>query len=170
MLTSKKNLFADYGVRTQKQLSELERFEEIIGRGRQSFIEVGEALAQIRDKKLYLERYGTFQEYCERRWSFKKTYVYDLIAAGEKALELPESERPKTERSMRKVLKIRRTSAMAEEYQESVPTSKLSSKNGITAEDKAAELLADIINRIRDNRNNLKFLQALDEWLEESGL
>jgi hypothetical protein len=177
MLTSKKNLFADYGVsKPQKQLSELEQLEEIIGRGRQSFVEVGEALARIRDEKLYLEKYSTFAEYCERRWSFKKTYAYDLIAASGEALKLPEAERPKTEREARKSLKIKTTmSAMADKKPESVPTSKLSSKKGIkvsmtTPEDEAAELLADVIKRIRNNGDNVKFLQALSEWLEESGL
>lgn len=164
MLTSKKNLFADFGV-SKPTLTELEKLEDIIARGKQSFVEVGEALMQVRDKKLYTERYGTFAEYCEQRWGFKKSHVYRLMEASEEALKLPEPERPKTEKEARKVLKIRRTSPRGD-----IQPKKEIVMDRITPEDQAAELFADIEERIRDNRENLKFLQALDKWLKESGL
>jgi hypothetical protein len=175
MLTSKKNLFGDYGVsKPQKQLSELEKEEEIIGRGKATFIEVGEALARVRDKKLYLDTsYQTWPEYYERRWGFKKTYVYNVIAASEEALKLPEPERPKNEWKARKSLQIRqKNSAIAEIQPQNKPVIKPREieVNLTTPEDEAADLLADVIKRIRNNGKNLKFLRALDEWLEESGL
>jgi hypothetical protein len=92
----------------QARLTEL---ETIIERGKQSFIEVGQALEEVRDSKLYKEHYGTFEEYCELRWGFKKSRVYQMMEASQAALQLPEAERPKTERAMRKSLEINKTTS-----------------------------------------------------------
>jgi hypothetical protein len=53
-------------VGTQK-LAELERVME---RGLQTFVEVGKALADIRDGELYRgQGYATFEDYCQQRWA-----------------------------------------------------------------------------------------------------
>lgn len=38
--------------------------EQTIERGLNSFVEVGEALAKVRDLRLYRDEYGTFEELC----------------------------------------------------------------------------------------------------------
>lgn len=64
----------------QQELTEL---ESIIEKGLDTAINVGKALATIRDKKLYKDQYGTFQQYCEQRWGFSRQRGYQLIAANE---------------------------------------------------------------------------------------
>jgi hypothetical protein len=42
--------------------------------------EVGEALVEIQERKLYLKAgYSTFAAYCETRWGFKRNRAYQLI-------------------------------------------------------------------------------------------
>lgn len=39
----------------------------------------GNALLAIRDKRLYREQYGTFEEYCRGRWGLGRAHAYRLI-------------------------------------------------------------------------------------------
>lgn len=48
----------------------------------ESFIEVGKALAEVRDSKLYEGKYKTFEDYCEQRWEFGRHRGYLLISAA----------------------------------------------------------------------------------------
>ena len=61
---------------------ELERLETVIKSGWTTFLEVGRALAEIRDKELYRDRYDLFDEYCRKEWGFSKTHVNRQIAAS----------------------------------------------------------------------------------------
>src|SRR5271163_4497549 len=65
--------------------------EKIIDRGRETFLEVGRALLEIRDHNdgiLYKKSYGTFEAYCQERWGFGKAYAYRLMGAAKIAEEL----------------------------------------------------------------------------------
>jgi len=57
----------------------LEENEVIIGQGIATFIEVGIALAEIRDGRLYLETHSTFEDYCRVRWDLGRSRAYQLI-------------------------------------------------------------------------------------------
>lgn len=57
----------------------LSMLETVIERGMQTFIEVGDALAEIRDSKLYRESHGTFAKYVEDRWGWSRRTAYDYI-------------------------------------------------------------------------------------------
>lgn len=61
----------------------LAQLEGIIERGLQTFVEVGHALAEIRDSRLYLEHSPTFEAYCKSRWGWKKSQAYRLMNAAE---------------------------------------------------------------------------------------
>jgi N6-adenosine-specific RNA methylase IME4 len=73
---------------TQLALRSLDECEVVIERGRQAFVDVGNALAEIRDRLLYRETHATFEAYCKERWGLGKSYVYYQIAAAEVATEL----------------------------------------------------------------------------------
>lgn len=62
--------------------SALARCERIIASGMESFIEVGNALAEVRDSKLYEGKYDSFDDYCEKRWEFGRHRGYLLISAA----------------------------------------------------------------------------------------
>lgn len=73
--------------------------ERVIARSVRSLWEAGEALATIRDDRLYRATHPTFEAYCRDRWDLSRPYAYQLIAAAEvrRNLEscdvLPENER-----------------------------------------------------------------------------
>jgi hypothetical protein len=65
--------------------------EAIIERGLRTFIEVGEALREIRDAKLYAATHATFEDYCKERWGregISRARAYQLIAAAEVSKKL----------------------------------------------------------------------------------
>jgi phage N-6-adenine-methyltransferase len=60
----------------------LAELEETIERGLETFVEVGEALREIRDSGLYREAFSTFEDYCEQRWSLSRPRAYQLMEAA----------------------------------------------------------------------------------------
>ncbi len=68
------------GARAAGSLAELER---IIERGFAAFVQVGDALARIRDERLYADTHRTFETYCRERWGFVASRARQLIAAAE---------------------------------------------------------------------------------------
>lgn len=66
----------------EAEARECSECEEIIRRGWDSFLEVGFALVTIRQKRLYRDRYGTFDDYCRQKWEFSKTHANRLIEAA----------------------------------------------------------------------------------------
>lgn len=73
-----------------KQLVSL---ESKIEAGQKTFLEVGLALAEIRDNKLYRSDYSTFEDYCKEKWGWEKRYWQYVIAASETVRNLPEPSR-----------------------------------------------------------------------------
>src|ERR1044072_7340977 len=63
--------------------TEMNRCEETIAKGWHTFVEVGKALAIIRDHRLYRTEHSTFEDYCRLRWQFGRAYAYRLITAAE---------------------------------------------------------------------------------------
>jgi len=61
----------------------LSQLEATISRGLQSFYEVGAALAEIRDSRLYRANYATFDSYLRERWGMGRHRAYQLINATE---------------------------------------------------------------------------------------
>ena len=56
--------------------------ETIIEKGYNTFIEVGNALFDIRNNKLYREKHSTFEEYCKQKWQIKRQRAYELMDAA----------------------------------------------------------------------------------------
>ena len=68
---------------TVGESTELAALESKIAAGLKTFIEVGEALARIRDSRLYRAQFGTFEDYCRERWGFNSSRARQLIGAAE---------------------------------------------------------------------------------------
>lgn len=68
---------------TEPECSELAHCEAVIERGRQAFVEVGNALLAIRDKRLYRSTHDTFEGYCRERWDISRPRAYQLIEAAQ---------------------------------------------------------------------------------------
>ena len=95
---------------TEMTLQEIERFsvcEQTIGENCKAFFALGEALLEIRDKRLYRESFKTFAEYCRVRWDFTRAWAHFQINAstiGRNLLTMVDMEdlsHPKNERQVR---------------------------------------------------------------------
>lgn len=88
----------------QKSLQECER---VIERGVQTFLEVGIALREIRDARLYRDTHKTFAKYVSERWGWKRAHAYRLIRSVEvnENLSPTGDKKPTTERDYREVAK-----------------------------------------------------------------
>ncbi|MFA5445552.1 MAG: hypothetical protein WC262_11340, partial [Bacteroidales bacterium] len=73
---------------TLDERSRLYQLEETIRQGLNTFVDVGNALLEIRDKRLYRQDYSTFEDYCREQWGFSKNYANKLIASTEAVLNL----------------------------------------------------------------------------------
>jgi hypothetical protein len=75
-------------LRDDQRLAELEK---TIARGKKTFVEVGLALAEIRDLRLYRREYGSFSEYCREKWGWAKAYANYVIQGADVVKSLPEN-------------------------------------------------------------------------------
>jgi hypothetical protein len=80
--------------------------EKTIKTGKRTFCAVGQALAEIRDSKLYRADYGTFEQYCSQKWGWKKAHAYRLIEAAETVKKSPIGDKIQTESQAREVAKV----------------------------------------------------------------
>ncbi len=71
---------------TLDERSRLYQCEEVIERGLNTFVDVGNALLEIRDSKLYRQDFTTFEDYCKERWGIERRRAYQLMEAA-KAVE-----------------------------------------------------------------------------------
>ncbi len=68
---------------TVAECDRLTALEQTIERGLQTFVDVGTALLEIRDTRLYRQAFGTFEEYCRDRWGFTRMRASQMIAAAQ---------------------------------------------------------------------------------------
>lgn len=68
---------------SEHESAEFQACEAVIAGGWQAFVEVGLALARIRDARLYRVDYDNFQAYCRARWEYGRNYVDRLISAAQ---------------------------------------------------------------------------------------
>jgi hypothetical protein len=64
--------------------SERDRYIELnamIAQGMDAFVEVGLAILEVRDSKLYREEFATFEDYCKVRWSFTARRATQLVSS-----------------------------------------------------------------------------------------
>ena len=68
---------------TKVETGRLTELESVVSSGLQTFAEVGNALLEIRDTKLYRIEFGTFDEYCKERWGIQDRRARRLMSASE---------------------------------------------------------------------------------------
>ena len=93
------------------QTQELEKCEEIIRKGFGTFLEVGAALAKIRDEKLFLGKCETFDQYWKKELGISRTYAYNLIGSAEVSQQLSSIEdidvKPLNEAQLRELIGVK---------------------------------------------------------------
>lgn len=68
---------------TSEERARLVEREDTIEQHLNAYWEVGEALMEIRDRRLYREKYDTFTEYCHYRWGFTDSRARQFVIAAE---------------------------------------------------------------------------------------
>lgn len=85
----------------------LPQLEAVIQRGKDTFIEVGNALMEIRDRRLYREAgYTEFGAYCRERWDLSSAYATRHIQAAEVVAALPTGNGPANEAQARALVPL----------------------------------------------------------------
>ena len=64
---------------TKPEKASLEACEEVIRKGLGTFLDVGRALAEIRDRRLYRETHKSFKKYCKDVWDLGKSTAHQKI-------------------------------------------------------------------------------------------
>ena len=103
----------------------LERLEGVIQENIGTFYEVGMALINIRKEKYYhsVMGYETFEEYCKKRWDYKRTYAFYLIEAAKVIDNVHDCEqKPTTEWQARPLAKIKDPTQQLIAWQQAVAT------------------------------------------------
>lgn len=121
---------SDLAVRT------LSDCEAVIERGLGTFVEVGQALLDIRDSRLYGESHGTFEDYCRERWGMSRRHANRTIEAADVAGVLgPIGPTPPTEAVARELAPLRsEPTRMAEAWAEATENAKAEDRP-VTAKD-----------------------------------
>ena len=89
---------------TALQVATLHELEERIKAGIQTFIDVGNCLLEIRDRRLYKEKgYTRFEDYCREEWGWSRDYGYKLIRSAETVRVLGVDQGIQTERQAREL-------------------------------------------------------------------
>lgn len=86
--------------------------EKVIETGQQTFIDVGNALGEIRDAGLYRSDYTSFDEYCHKKWGFTKQHAYRLIQCAPVAESNPQVTSLNQARELVKVAQEKRATVI----------------------------------------------------------
>ncbi len=100
---------------TQADKSDLRKLEQQVDRCVKTFREAGNALREIRDRKLYRGEHKTFPDYLRARWSIGKSHAYRLIEAADFVETSPSGDEIETEGEARRAIAQQRQ-ATADEH------------------------------------------------------
>ena len=68
---------------TSSESAQLARCEAVVESGLRTFVDVGEALMEIRDRRLWRDGFDSFEDYCRERWGFSRKYAHLIVAEAE---------------------------------------------------------------------------------------
>jgi hypothetical protein len=93
---------------TTQESDQLKRHEAVIKAGKNTFVAVGMALTDIRERRLYRQDYDTFEAYCQMKWGWSRQRASQMIQAAVVVKQLPEnlSTRVDTEKAARALAKV----------------------------------------------------------------
>jgi hypothetical protein len=85
----------------------LRELEDVIEGGLHPFAQVGAALLEIRDQRLYRASHKTFETYLRDRWHISHSYAARTIAAAQIVAMLPFGNTPRTEAVARELVPLK---------------------------------------------------------------
>lgn len=87
--------------------------ERRIANGLQTFREVGSALLEIRDQRLYRETHTSFEAYAAERWSLSRARAYQLIDSASVVRVLGDPDELRNEAQARELVSLEPKEAQA---------------------------------------------------------
>lgn len=109
---------------TMTESRRLIALERTIEAGRKTFVEVGIALAEIRDSRLYRSDFITFEDYCTEKWGWTKQHVYRLIEVAPIAKSNPQVTSINQARELAKIAPTSRVAVLEHVVSEGLVTAK----------------------------------------------
>jgi len=93
---------------TLRESARLAELESTIEKGMTTFVEVGQALAEILNSRLYRSQHKTFEAYCRDKWDMSRPRVYQLMGAAEVTTRMSTTVdmRPNNERQARPLTEL----------------------------------------------------------------
>jgi hypothetical protein len=73
---------------SESDASSYEKLNDTIAKGLRTFLKVGKALNEVKERRLYKLEFGTWEEYLEKRHGISKSYACRSIQAASTVLEL----------------------------------------------------------------------------------
>jgi hypothetical protein len=128
---------------TEKRLTEL---EGQVRRGLDSFVQVGNALSEIKTRNGFMLRdCKTFDEYCAKTFGFSERNGYRMIAAAETAKKVEEAvgERPRNEASARVLKEISHDPKLIERVNDRLK------KAGQSVATATAEKIQEVVDKVK---------------------
>lgn len=108
---------------TMLESKRLIALEKVIQSGLSTFVSVGEALAEIRESRLYRIEFDNFDEYCRSKWNMSRIQAHRLTAAAEISEMLPIGNKPTGESQVRPLSKLDTEEEQKEAWKEAVEES-----------------------------------------------
>lgn len=94
--------------------ADFERLTGIISRHVKDYMQVGQALREIRDRKLYRATHDSFEDFIRDTWQMDRTHAYRLIDAAEVARNVsPSGDIPRTEAQARPLVTLKPAEQLA---------------------------------------------------------
>lgn len=85
---------------------DLRKLKSVVTTGEKAFITAGNALIEIRDRKLYREECDTFEEFCFKTWNWKRAHAYRIINAAATVKMSPMGDKITNERQARALANV----------------------------------------------------------------
>ena len=153
---------------TVVERAKLENLEEVIQVGLRSFVDVGRALTEIRDGRLYRNSHETFEDYCKDRWGISKSYATQVIKAAKVVVNLDSvaiATKPANEAQARPLTSLPDAEQPAawQEAMETAPNGKVTAKHVASVVQRRQDDGDDDIGDIGDiTQNYMEFHEAVD--------
>jgi hypothetical protein len=95
---------------TPGEQKELEQLEMVVKKGWSTFLDVGSALLTISEKRLYRDKYDTFEEFFKEELGLSRTYCYNLMGSAKVNDQISSIEdirlKPLTESQFRELISV----------------------------------------------------------------
>lgn len=133
---------------------EFDRCELVIKQGLETFIEVGQALLKIREKRLYRLEFSTFEDYCRHRWGMARQRAHQMIEAANVVKELSTivDILPKTESQARPLTQFQ-PEVQREAWKEVIQQSQ------ITGEPITSQKVKEVVDTFKQAKENYRELR-----------